>query len=79
MIKRRRRSPRVSVVAAWTLIWFGTILAVNPRTSLSQLGAVLWGGGVVLQLLIVGRWFINRPAPGAAIREPEHRRVAARA
>jgi hypothetical protein len=79
MIKRRRRSARVSVTAAWTLIWFGTILAVNPRASLSQLGAVLWGAGIVLQFVIVARWFSNRPASGAAVTDTKRRHVAARA
>ena len=79
MIKRKRRSARASVVAAWTLIWFGTILAVNPRASLSQLGVMLWGAGIVLQFVIVVRWFSNRPASGATVTEAKHRHVAARA
>lgn len=82
IIKRRRRSGRASVVAAWTLIWFGTILAVNPRASLSQLGVMLWGAGIVLQFVIVARWLSNRPASGAAVADRErreHRHMAARA
>jgi hypothetical protein len=78
MIERRRRSSRAWVVAAWTLIWFGTILAVNPRPSWSQLGAVLWGAGLLVQLVVVARWFIGRPASGETITDAKPRRVPAR-
>jgi hypothetical protein len=66
-------------VAAWTLIWFGTIFAVNQRASLSQLGVILWCAGILLQLVIVARWFINRPASRAPVTDAKRRHAAARA
>ena len=78
MIERRKQSSRPLALAAWTLIWFGTILAVNPRAALSQLGAVLWAAGVAVQLLIVARWLIGPPAPGESARPARPRSVAAR-
>lgn len=68
MIERGKQSSRPLVLAAWTLIWFGTILAANPRAVWSQVGAVLWAAGVALQLLIVARWLMGPPASG----EPAH-------
>jgi Zn-dependent membrane protease YugP len=64
-------------VAAWTLIWFGTILAVNPLASLSQLGVILWSAGILLQFVLVARWFINRPASGAPVTDAKRRHAAA--
>ena len=78
MIERKKQSSRPLVLAAWTLIWFGTILAVNPRAAWSQLGAVLWAVGVALQLLIVARWFIGHPPSGEPARAGKPRRIAAR-
>lgn len=78
MIERRRQSSRPLVVGAWTLIWFGTVLAVNPRPAFSQLGAVLWGAGVAVQLLIVARWITGGPASGEPAGAAGPRRVAAR-
>lgn len=78
MIERRKQSVRPLVLAAWTLIWFGTVLAVNPRPALSQLGAVLWAAGVAVQLLIVARWFIGRPPSGQRAHAGGPRRFAAR-
>jgi hypothetical protein len=79
MSKSRRRPARATVLVAWTLIWFGTILSVNPGASLSQLGVMLWVAGIAIQLVIVGRWFINRPASGAAVTDAKRRHAAARA
>lgn len=78
MIERKKRSFRPLVVGAWTLIWFGTILAVNPRPTWSQFGAVLWGAGLVVQLMVVARWFIGPPASGEAARAAKPRRVPVR-
>jgi hypothetical protein len=78
MIERSRHSSRPWVVAAWTLIWFGTILSVNPRTLWSQFGAVLWGAGLLVQLVIVARWFIGRPASGKPVAHTKPRGVPAR-
>jgi hypothetical protein len=78
MTNRRRRASRPRVVAAWTLIWFGTILAINPDQSLSQFGAVLWIAGVLIQLFLVVRWLIGRPSSGAPVLETRPRRVPAR-
>ena len=77
MTSRRRKASRPTVVAAWALIWFGTILAINPRASLSQIGAALWIAGVVVQLIIVARW-LGRPPSGAPIAERKPTRVPAR-
>lgn len=78
MIERKKRSVRPLVVVAWTLIWFGTILAVNPRPLWSQIGAGLWGAGLLVQLVVVARWFIGRPASGATVTDAKPRRAAAR-
>jgi hypothetical protein len=64
MIKRRNHPLRLSVIAAWTLIWFGTIMAVDGRGSLSRIGALLWGAGMTIQLVIVARWLIGRAGGG---------------
>jgi hypothetical protein len=77
MTSRRRKASRAGVVAAWTLVWFGTILAINPRQPVSQVGVVVWGAGLLVQLFIVARWFRGRPASGAPIREPRPTRVHA--
>ena len=53
------------------------ILAINPRASLSQIGAALWIAGVVVQLIIVARW-LGRPPSGAPIAERKPTRVPAR-
>lgn len=79
MRRSRRRPTRASVVAAWTLIWFGTILAVNPRASISQLGVIVWSAGILLQFVIVVRWFINRPASRAPVTDAKRRHAEARA
>jgi hypothetical protein len=78
MIERKKRSVRPLVLVAWTLIWFGTILAVNPRATWSQLGAVLWAAGLAVQLLVVARWLIGRPASGQAVTGGKPRRVPTR-
>ena len=78
MIERKKRSVRRLVVVAWTLIWFGTILAVNSRPVWSQIGAGVWGAGLLLQLVIVARWLIGRPASGEAAGAAKPRRVEAR-
>ncbi|MBW3573022.1 MAG: hypothetical protein KY467_18150 [Gemmatimonadetes bacterium] len=76
MTRRRRGSARV--VVAWTLIWFGTILAVNPRPSIAVLGATLWGVGIAPQFVIVGRWFMDSPPPAGPVRDAEPRQLPAR-
>lgn len=78
MIERKKRSVRCLVMVAWTLIWFGTILGVNPRPMWSQLGTVLWAAGLAVQLLIVARWFTGRPASGEAVTGGKPRRVPTR-
>jgi hypothetical protein len=77
MSSRRRKASRRGVVAAWTLIWFGTILAINPGQTLSQIGAVVWAAGVLVQLIIVARWIIGRPSSGAPITNAKPHRVPA--
>lgn len=72
---RRRRASRPSVVAAWTLIWFGTILVINPHNTVSQIGAVLWVIGVIVQLIIVARWLIGRPSSGTPVTGAKPQRV----
>lgn len=76
MIDHGRPSARSSVFAAWTLIWFGTILSINPQGALSQLGAGLWVAGVGVQLLVVARW--GRPSSGAPVARRKPPRVPAR-
>lgn len=67
MIERNNHPERPYVVASWVLIWFGTILAVNPRAPLSGIGAALWAAGFMIQMVIVARWTRGRPGSGAAV------------
>jgi hypothetical protein len=64
MIERRNQPRRPLVMTAWTLIWFGTILAVDGRGSLSRIGALLWGMGMTVQVVIVARWLAGRRGGG---------------
>lgn len=67
MIERKNHPERPYVVASWVLIWFGTILVVNPRVSVSSMGAGLWATGFLIQMVIVTRWLTARPGPGAVL------------
>lgn len=79
MIERKKQSLRPMALAAWTLIWFGTILAVNPHAFLSELGAVLWGAGLLVQMTIVARWLGQQPpASGAPAARGRPRRTPVR-
>ena len=69
MMERRNHPQRPLVIAAWTLIWLGTILAVDTRDSLARVGVLLWGAGMTIQLVMAARWligraFTSRPAAG---------------
>jgi hypothetical protein len=64
MIVTRRHPSRPRIMIAWILIWFGTILVVNPRDSISRVGVLLWSVGIVLQLVSGGRWLLGRSGSG---------------
>lgn len=64
MSERMNHPQRPIIMAAWTLIWFGAILAVDARGSISRTGALLWGVGMTIQLVIVARWRIGRAGGG---------------
>ncbi|HEU0052282.1 MAG TPA: hypothetical protein VFQ39_03850 [Longimicrobium sp.] len=62
----RRFRPR-AILLSWALVWFGAILCANPRPPLRTLGAVLWGGGVAIQLAVGGGWLADRGSRGGRI------------
>ena len=64
MLDRWDHPKRPIVLAGWTLIWFGTILAVDGRGSLSRVGTLLWGVGMTIQLVIVARSLTGRLGRG---------------
>ena len=65
MSDRHRHSMKRAAFASWTLIWFGTILAVSPRPVLSSAGALLWMVGIMIQSAVAIRWIIHNPSSGA--------------
>jgi hypothetical protein len=69
-IMMRRHPNRRWIMIAWMLIWFGTILVVNPRDSLSRVGVLLWSAGIVLQLVSGGWWLLGRSGSGPSTIEP---------
>lgn len=75
----KHQRTRQYATASWIFIWFGTILIVNPRESISRHGVLLWAAGFAIQVFIVARWLIGRPGSSAPVREAKPRRVPVKA
>lgn len=78
MSRQRQKAPMRLVAASWILIWFGTILAVNPREAISHVGAGLWASGLLIQYVIGVRWLIGRPASDPPSEAPRPSRMTIR-
>lgn len=78
MQRNRRRSLKGPIVFSWVLVWFGTILVVNPDRTVTQAGIALWGMGILLQYGVACAWFMGRPSSGATAEPAKPRRLPAR-
>jgi hypothetical protein len=73
MCKSKQRSLRRPIAVSWFLIWFGTILVVNPDRWLRYAGIAAWGVGILIQYGMACIWFTGRPSSGVTAERPRPR------